>query len=59
LKWSDEAKRAFSDIKQALCHSPVLASPDYSRDFQLFSFASNFTMVVVLLQKKMKVWSNQ
>jgi hypothetical protein len=22
LKWSDEAKRDFDDIKQALCHSP-------------------------------------
>jgi hypothetical protein len=51
LKWSDEAKKAFEDIKQALCHSPVLISPDYNKDFQLFSFASDFTMVVVLLQK--------
>jgi hypothetical protein len=51
LKWSDEAKRDFLDMKQALCHSPVLVSPDYSRYFQLFSFASNFTMAAVLLQK--------
>jgi hypothetical protein len=51
LKWSDEAKRAFMDIKQALCQAPVLASPNYGKYFQLFSFASNFTMAAVLLQK--------
>jgi hypothetical protein len=30
LKWSDEAKKAFDDIKQALCHSLVLVSPNYA-----------------------------
>lgn len=34
-----------------MCHSHVLISPNYNKDFQMFSFASNFTMVVVLLQK--------
>lgn len=29
----------------------VLASPDCSRDFYVFSFASKFTIVGVLLQK--------
>jgi hypothetical protein len=51
LKWSDEAKREFMDIKQTLCQSPVLANPDYGKIFQLFSFASTLTMVVVILQK--------
>jgi hypothetical protein len=51
LKWSDEAKKAFNDIKQALCQSHVLISPGYAKDIQIFSFASDSTMVVVLLQK--------
>jgi hypothetical protein len=53
LIWSEEAKQAFENIKRALSHSPILASPDYSRDFQIFSFASNHTIVCVLLQKSM------
>jgi hypothetical protein len=33
LKWSDEAKKDFNDIKQVLCHSPILISLDYAKDF--------------------------
>jgi hypothetical protein len=51
LKWSDEAKKAFDDIKQALCHSHVLISPNYAKDFQIFYFASDSTMADMLLQK--------
>jgi hypothetical protein len=53
LTWSEEAKQAFENIKHALSHSPILASPDYSRDFQIFSFASDHTIACVLLQKNM------
>jgi hypothetical protein len=53
LTWSEEAKQAFENIKQALSHSPILASPSYSCDFQIFSFASDHTIACVLLQKKM------
>jgi hypothetical protein len=34
-----------------LVDAPVLISPDYSKEFLIFSFASNDTLVVVLLQK--------
>jgi hypothetical protein len=33
-----------------LTEAPVLISPDYSKDFLIFSFASSDTVVVVLLQ---------
>jgi hypothetical protein len=33
-----------------LTEAPVLISPDYSKDFLIFSFASPNTVVVVLLQ---------
>jgi hypothetical protein len=52
LKWSDEAKKDFENIKHALCHSLILVSPNYQKDFHIFSFASNSTMVVVLFSEK-------
>jgi len=46
-----EAKQAFEDIKIALTKTPVLTSPKFDRDFMIFSFASEHTIAVVLLQK--------
>jgi len=36
----------------ALSSAPVLISPNYTQDFILFSFSSEHTMAVVLLQKR-------
>lgn len=49
--WDDEATLAFDKIKQAIQEAPVLKSPDYSKPFSLFSFASYHTIAAVLLQK--------
>jgi hypothetical protein len=51
VKWTVEPKEAFEQIKKALTEAPVLISPDYSKNFMIFSFASIDTVVVVLLQK--------
>jgi hypothetical protein len=51
IKWSLEEKSSFQTIKQDLVEEPVLASPDYTKYFFIFSFASDETIVVVLLQK--------
>ena len=51
VKWYLEAKQAFEGIKAALTQAPVLTSPQFDRDFIIFSFASDNTIVVVLLQK--------
>jgi hypothetical protein len=51
VKWTPEARIFFYQIKQALVDAPVLISPDYSREFFLFSFSSNDTLVVFLLQE--------
>jgi hypothetical protein len=51
IKWNPEAKKYFEDIKVALPKSPILASPDFTKYFLLFSFASEHTIVGVLLQK--------
>ena len=51
VKWSKQAKQAFENIKQALVEAPVLMAPDYTKDFAIFSFASQDTIAAVLLQK--------
>jgi hypothetical protein len=51
VKWIDSARNSFQDIKQAIIESPILISPDYSKTFYVFSFASYDTLAVVLLQK--------
>ena len=51
IKWTPEARKSFEDIKKAISEAPVLVSPDFSRDFLIFSFASEHTIAGVLLQK--------
>ena len=51
IKWTLEAKRSFKDIKPALTLTPVPISPMFDRDFITFYFASEHTIVAVLLQK--------
>ena len=51
VKWTLEAKQAFEGIKTALTQTPVLTSPQFDRDFIIFSFASQHIIAVVLLQK--------
>ena len=38
IKWTPETKKYFEDIKKAIFESPVLASPDFSKDFLIFIF---------------------
>jgi hypothetical protein len=35
----------------SIVQAPLLISPDYSKEFMIFSFASKNTVVVVLLQR--------
>jgi ribonuclease HI len=51
VKWTTEPRESFVQIKKALTEAPVLISPDYSKDFLIFSFASCDTVAAVLLQK--------
>ena len=38
-------------MKQAISEAPVLVSPNFSKYFLIFSYASKHTIVAVLLQK--------
>jgi hypothetical protein len=51
VKWTIEAWDYFDQIKQTLTKAHILISPDYSKEFLIFSFASYDTLVVILLQK--------
>ena len=51
MKWTTEAKNSFEKIKKALTEALALVSPDFSKDFLTFSFTSQDTIAVVLLQK--------
>jgi hypothetical protein len=51
VKWTSEPREYFVRIKKALTEAPVLISPNYSKYFLIFSFASCDTVAAVLLQK--------
>lgn len=49
IKWNQDAINSFSNIKKALTEALVFISPDYTKDFHIFSFASQHTIAGVLL----------
>jgi hypothetical protein len=58
IKWTLEPRKSFEDIKVALTKAPILASPNFEKDFILFSFSSEHTIVGVLLQKDEQNFEN-
>jgi hypothetical protein len=51
IKWNLEDRKSFEYIKVALNKSPMLANANFMKDFILFSFTLEYTIVSVLLQK--------
>ena len=51
IKWTTESRNYFDQIKRALNEAPLLISPNYSKDFLIFSFSSFDTVAIVLLKK--------
>jgi hypothetical protein len=54
IKWTNESRNYFDQIKKALNEAPFLIIPDYFKDFLIFSFASFDTVAIVLLQKNVE-----
>ena len=52
FKWTDIEKNAFSKIKTSIAHAPSLKSPNFKKDFILYTFASNDSLEAVLTQKE-------
>ena len=51
IKWNAEATKSFWEIKKAISDAPVLVSPYFTKYFSVFSYASEYTIAAVLLQK--------
>ena len=49
--WTDDCQRAFDELRQRLCSAPVLAFPDFTRQFILDTDASDVGIGAVLSQK--------
>jgi hypothetical protein len=56
VKWTSEAKVSFQRVKKSIGEAPVLVSPDYLKEFLIFSFAYEHTIATVLLQKNNDVF---
>ena len=51
VKWDEDPSKAFNEIKEAIKNAPILRALDYTKPMQIFSIASFYAFVAVLLQK--------
>lgn len=51
FKWSLEGKNAFNKIKEAIAHAPVLVCPSYTKEFIMYSYASDHICLAILMHK--------
>ncbi|KAH9311460.1 hypothetical protein KI387_026495, partial [Taxus chinensis] len=49
--WSSKGKESFEGIKRAITKTPVLACPDFSKDFIIYCYAIDNTLAAVLTQE--------
>ena len=50
FEWTDEQENAFVDLKMALTNAPVLAFPDTSKPYRLYTDASDYAIGGILTQ---------
>lgn len=53
--WSEEATRAFNNLKAAMVNPPVLILPDFQQEFIVEADASSYGLGAVLMQKNRPV----
>ena len=54
--FDDACQKAFEEIKFRLVEAPIMAKPDWNREFEIMCDASDFAMGAVLGQKDEKVF---
>ena len=50
-RWMKERKEEFAKIKEAIVKDPTLRSPDIDKEFILYTFVSNYSIVLMVTQK--------
>lgn len=50
-KWNDKAEEAFLELNTALCQTPVLVAPNFSKEFIAQMDATSQSLGAVLSQK--------
>ena len=48
FKWTDSEKDVFNKIKISIAHAPSLKSPNFKKDFILYTFSSDDSLAVML-----------
>ncbi|MHB1799638.1 MAG: reverse transcriptase family protein [Vulcanimicrobiaceae bacterium] len=51
FKWTESCQQAFEELKQRLMSTPILAHPDFTREFILETDASNIGLGAILSQE--------
>ena len=54
--FDESCQKAFEEIKFRLVEAPIMAKPDWNREFEIMCDASDFAMGAVLGQKEEKVF---
>ena len=52
FEWTNSCEEAFNQLKMLLTQAPVLAIPDFSRDFRIETDASGLGLGAVLSQEQ-------
>ena len=52
LVWTEECTKAYQELKDLLLKEPVVAYPDFSVPFRLYTDASNISLGAILTQKQ-------
>ena len=52
VKWTEECEQSFLELKELCSNTPVLAYPDYTKNFKLYTDASENGLGAVLTQLK-------
>ncbi len=51
FEWTDKCEQNFRKLKEALCSAPVLAYPDFSKEFRIYCDASSVALGAVICQQ--------
>ena len=56
FKFDESCLRSFEEIKSRLVEAPIMAKPDWNKEFEIMCDASDFAMGAVLVQRAEKVF---